>query len=336
MKRGWRIEIDDMPKSSACLNARASLEEIRTLKQDFVVAYDRAVTSQIPDDIQKAQELKRELEGKMTALQEVVEAERERVIFDTINQVLGFEGENKMFETEMLSAEGYDNLSDEYRDAHYPLKKVTEPYLAERQSWFTDEYWKKMKTIMLQTINRFAGSKVLVDTAIKPDGENGGLQQYKTQDGNPDPMLKLLKEYQESVGDKYPDKKDYPLNPASRFNKTGHQVSAFCEWLQTKIINALQEKGIEVEAEEITVTPTPAILLNKLMIENPDFQPSSKTNTGEYTADIFNTDAKGNNGGVLMAGNSVYGGAAYLSDRGRVVGDVSRGFRPAVIVRGGH
>ncbi len=47
-----------MPKSSACLNARASLQEIRTLKRDFVVAYDRAVTSQTPVDIIKAQELK--------------------------------------------------------------------------------------------------------------------------------------------------------------------------------------------------------------------------------------------------------------------------------------
>ncbi len=236
----------------------------------------------------------------------------------------------------MLSAEGYDNLNDEYRDAHYPLKRVDEPYLAFRASWFTDEHWKEMKTIMLQTINRFAGSKVLVDTAIKPDNQGGGLQQYKTKDGNPDPMLKLLKEYKESAGDKYPDKKDRPLNPVTRFNKTGHQVSAFCEWLQIKIMKALKDKGIEVEANEIIVAPTPAILLNKLMIENPDFQPSSKTNTWEYTADIYDTDEKGNNGTVLMAGFSDNGGAAYLDGRRRGVRNGNRGFRPAVIVRGGH
>ncbi len=328
--------MNSMPESFACFNARASLEEIRTLKQDFVVAYDRAVTSQVSKDIIKAQKLKRELEGKMTALQEVMEVERERMIFDTINEVLGFEGENKMFETEMLSAEGYDNLSNKYRDAHYPLKKVTEPYLAFRSPWFTDEQWEKMKTIMLQTINRFAGSKVLVDTAIKPDYQNDWLHQYKTKNGNPDPILKLLEEYQKEMDDKIPDIENHSFNPASRFHKTIHQVSAFCEWLQIKIINALHEKGIEVEAEEITVTPTPAILLNKLMIENPLFQPSSRTDTFEYAADISDTDEEWSGGVVLSAGRSDFGGAAGLSYMGRGVADPNVGFRPAVIVRASH
>lgn len=68
-----------MPPSEACLNARTSLEEIRTLKRDFDVAYDLAVSSGKQDDITKAQDLKVSLESQMTALQETLaihEAER--------------------------------------------------------------------------------------------------------------------------------------------------------------------------------------------------------------------------------------------------------------------
>ena len=56
-----------MPPSEACLNARTSLEEIRTLKRDFDVAYDLAGSSGKQDDITKAQDLKVSLESQMTA-----------------------------------------------------------------------------------------------------------------------------------------------------------------------------------------------------------------------------------------------------------------------------
>ncbi|MEK9157436.1 MAG: hypothetical protein AAB448_04920 [Patescibacteria group bacterium] len=68
-----------MPESKACLNARTSLEEIRSLKQEFYTAYSLAVSSGREDDIKKAQELKHSLEMKIKALQEtlaIVEAER--------------------------------------------------------------------------------------------------------------------------------------------------------------------------------------------------------------------------------------------------------------------
>ncbi|TAL51112.1 hypothetical protein EPN81_00745 [Patescibacteria group bacterium] len=75
-----------MPDSTACLTARASLEEIRSHKQEFDVAYDLVVSSRKPEDVLKAQGLKRDLETKMNALQEtlyVVEAER---LFDLRHQ----------------------------------------------------------------------------------------------------------------------------------------------------------------------------------------------------------------------------------------------------------
>ena len=44
-----------MPYSTVCINARASLEEIRTLKHKFDVAYSLAITSNNQEDIEKAQ-----------------------------------------------------------------------------------------------------------------------------------------------------------------------------------------------------------------------------------------------------------------------------------------
>ena len=75
-----------MPESPACLNARVSLEEIRSLKRDFDTAYDLAVVSGKQRDVEKAQGLKRDLEAKTKALQEtlsIVEAER---LFDLRRQ----------------------------------------------------------------------------------------------------------------------------------------------------------------------------------------------------------------------------------------------------------
>jgi len=75
-----------MPESTACLNARVSLEEIRSLKRDFAAFYDLAVSSGKQDEIERAQGLKRDLEIKTKALQEtlaIVEAER---LFDLRRQ----------------------------------------------------------------------------------------------------------------------------------------------------------------------------------------------------------------------------------------------------------
>lgn len=75
-----------MPESTACLNARHTLEEIRTLKRDFDTAYDLAVSSGKQGEVEKAQGLKRDLETKIKALQEtlaIVEAER---LFDLRHQ----------------------------------------------------------------------------------------------------------------------------------------------------------------------------------------------------------------------------------------------------------
>ncbi|MCR4314255.1 MAG: hypothetical protein NUV84_03345 [Candidatus Uhrbacteria bacterium] len=75
-----------MPESTACLNARVSLEEIRSLKRDFAVAYDLAISSGKQGEIERAQILKRDLETKTGALQEtlaIVEAER---LFDLRRQ----------------------------------------------------------------------------------------------------------------------------------------------------------------------------------------------------------------------------------------------------------
>ena len=75
-----------MPPSQSCLTARASLEEIRTLKRDFDVVYDLAVATGTQEDILNAQTLKHTLETKMHALQEtlyIVEAER---LFDLKRQ----------------------------------------------------------------------------------------------------------------------------------------------------------------------------------------------------------------------------------------------------------
>ena len=75
-----------MPESPACLNARVSLEEIRSLKRDFDTAYDLAVASGKQRDVEKAHGLKRDLEAKTKALQKtlsIVEAER---LFDLRRQ----------------------------------------------------------------------------------------------------------------------------------------------------------------------------------------------------------------------------------------------------------
>ena len=75
-----------MGESEACLNARASLEDIRSLKRDFEVAYDLVASSGKQDDVEKAQGLKRTLEAKTKALQEtlaIVEAEH---LFDLKHQ----------------------------------------------------------------------------------------------------------------------------------------------------------------------------------------------------------------------------------------------------------
>src|SRR3990167_3802708 len=75
-----------MGESEACLNARASLEDIRSLKRDFEVAYDLVASSGEQDDVEKAQGLKRTLEAKTKALQEtlaIVEAEH---LFDLKHQ----------------------------------------------------------------------------------------------------------------------------------------------------------------------------------------------------------------------------------------------------------
>ncbi|TAL50646.1 hypothetical protein EPN81_02180 [Patescibacteria group bacterium] len=61
-----------MPDSSTCLSAQASLEEIRSLKQEFGVAYDLAISLGKSEDILKAQGLKRGLSEKTQALQERV------------------------------------------------------------------------------------------------------------------------------------------------------------------------------------------------------------------------------------------------------------------------
>ena len=75
-----------MPSSQACLNARSLLEKIRPLKQEFELAFDRAVLSGKEDDVEKAKSLKQQLEAEMKALQEtlaIVEAER---LFDLKKQ----------------------------------------------------------------------------------------------------------------------------------------------------------------------------------------------------------------------------------------------------------
>ncbi|TAL50877.1 hypothetical protein EPN81_01535 [Patescibacteria group bacterium] len=75
-----------MGESTVCLRARASLEEIRSLKREFDFAYDLASYLGKEDDIVRARELQGELEKKMKAIQEtlnIVEAER---LFDLKRQ----------------------------------------------------------------------------------------------------------------------------------------------------------------------------------------------------------------------------------------------------------
>src|SRR3989338_11327460 len=61
-----------MPNSPICTNLRASLETLRSLKQDFHIAYDSAVSSGTPEDVQKVQDLKHLLETQTRELQKSV------------------------------------------------------------------------------------------------------------------------------------------------------------------------------------------------------------------------------------------------------------------------
>ncbi|MBI2473200.1 hypothetical protein HYV70_01445 [Candidatus Uhrbacteria bacterium] len=67
-----------MPTSTLCTNLKSSLETIRALKTDFDAAYETAMSSGTPAEIQKAQDLKHALETRAQKLQQevnVLEAE---------------------------------------------------------------------------------------------------------------------------------------------------------------------------------------------------------------------------------------------------------------------
>ncbi|MBI2473197.1 hypothetical protein HYV70_01430 [Candidatus Uhrbacteria bacterium] len=69
-----------MPTSTLCTNLRTSLETIRALKTDFDAAYEAAISSGTPAEIQKAQDLKQALETRTRELQQEVNVlETERV-----------------------------------------------------------------------------------------------------------------------------------------------------------------------------------------------------------------------------------------------------------------
>ncbi len=75
-----------MSDSTACINARISLEEIRTLKKEFDVAYNLAITSSKQEDIEKARNLKHKLEAKMKVLQETLAIVETEHLFDLKHQ----------------------------------------------------------------------------------------------------------------------------------------------------------------------------------------------------------------------------------------------------------
>lgn len=70
-----------MPESPACLNAKASLDEIIALKKSFDQAYDAAVLTKSISHTDRAREAKELLEQKITILRELTwPAETERVL----------------------------------------------------------------------------------------------------------------------------------------------------------------------------------------------------------------------------------------------------------------
>ena len=72
-----------MSSPEACLNARATLQEIQTLKGRFDIAFDQAATSAHEKDILEAQKVKRELEDKMKRFRELVDKLKlERLVKD--------------------------------------------------------------------------------------------------------------------------------------------------------------------------------------------------------------------------------------------------------------
>ncbi|MEK9157216.1 MAG: hypothetical protein AAB448_03775, partial [Patescibacteria group bacterium] len=75
-----------MSDSPTCLNARTSLEAIRSLKQEFETAYDLAVSSGEEEDIKRAKELKHDLETKMKALQEILATQEAERLYDLRRQ----------------------------------------------------------------------------------------------------------------------------------------------------------------------------------------------------------------------------------------------------------
>ena len=139
-----------MSASESCLNARASFETIRTLKRNFDLAFDQAVSSGKAEDVDRAKSLKQQLETEMKALQEklaIVEVER---LFDLKKQ---YEGQ-----LDLLKSSGM-----------VETRKETDPPGVERETFFITGIDEKEYPIppYLTILERFAEKKQLLE--IKED-----------------------------------------------------------------------------------------------------------------------------------------------------------------------
>ena len=160
----------------------------------------------------------------------------------------------------------------------------------------TTETWlSAYKRSIRATSKKLQGQLILTESVKKPMCTDG-TQQYTTKEGQPDPLLPIIKEVFEKDTNRY-------------YLTHDHWTTELIPKVREKIIKLFTDKGLSTPKFEIILTP--AIVFNQqTTLNHPE---NSTTDTCEWSDDILLKQDETDSGFRLMVGFSVSGGSGYVN-----------------------
>lgn len=314
-----------MPDSSVCLSARGLFEEIRSIKQQFDLAYSAAIASEQSADIKRAQELKQAFTLKVAQIEKILVIRK---------LILCEQASNKRF-----FGEAYEHVPpppkeatleriSEWKEQGFELKYIPAICLIDieedppgviTQVKARDDIpnWKKKPTgffdrIQSKNLTKAAGNLpggwILVDTRPKPNYDNG-TQMYEH-----DPLAPALAELnRKGIITQMSYNGGTALSRESRFGLSPNELA------KPEVRQAFADV-LHLDPSQLSLQS--ALIFN--ILGNRDYPEWGETDTSEWFGDTYGVGVGSRR---LFGGSSGVGGLSVVNSCDLGLRSVSIGFR---------